>query len=303
MKLHHAEAVQCGDAAHPDASRATGAAILLVLIALLPLACGPRPGERSEDVRALVQRAALAWDERDFEAMVACYTGERAGRYREELDIVHGGDRRAFFDSKRRFVPVGPVNFRRRAFATVRVMVLRQTGYKPYDQIAAVFGENEWRIDSFVPGDIEEPKVDRAHPNGILALLWDAAEMAHPASAGRTFARIQTIRAIEVVAMRGLTQAAEPLIQIVGDHPDPAVRQFAAHTLGLLGRHISAPALVEALKDSDPRVRGDAATALSRLGATEALGAIRQLAAAEDSAWTRSQAVSAVGVLEEIAPH
>ena len=271
-----------------------GLAVLLAAAA----GCETGPGNRPEEVRAVVERAAAAWEARDFEAMVSTYTGAGAGRYREQLQTVHGGDREAFFASKRRMAVVGPVSIRRRAFAGVRVIILRRSGYKPYDQVSVLFQNGAWRINSFLPGDVEEPRVEKASPYGIIGLLRDSAEASGRDRPDDAFSRMQTVRAIEVVALRRLAEASEPLIELLERTERAAIRQFAAYTLGLLDDGRAVPALRAALADADLRVRADAATSLARLGDGGALPAIRGRASGDPAAWVRRQAAAAAEILE-----
>lgn len=276
--------------------------VAALLAAICFVACEPGPGDRPEDVRAVVERAVAAWQARDFDAMVATYTGQQAGRYRDELQMVHGGDEAAFFTSKRRMVVIGPVNIRRQAFATVRVIILHQSGHKPYDQVQTVFRDGAWHIDALLPGDVLAPRVDRARPNGIIGLLHDSAEAARLGETDGTFSRLQTIRAIEVVAVRRLVEAAAPLIELMQVGKNASIRQFAASTLGRLGDADAVTALQGALVDDDLRVRADAATSLAQLGAGDALPALRELAGQDPRPWVRETAAAAVASLEQRRP-
>lgn len=271
--------------------------MLALLAAGLAAACAPGPGEQPDEVLNVVERAARMWNEENFDGMVACYTGRRAGHYREEFATVYGGDGERFFASKRRMVVVGPVSLRRRAFATVRVMILASTGYKPFEQVSVVFADGEWKIDSLLPGDVQRPRVDRASAAGIIGVLRDAAEAPATGAGDSAFAHIQTMRAIEVVADRRIRPAARPLATLLAHDPDPAIRQFAAATLGRLADPATVPELVAALADEDLRVRGDAAAALGRLGAVSARDAISTLAAGDPDAWVRDQATAALAKL------
>jgi len=64
-------------------------------------------------------------------------------------------------------------------------------------------------------------------------------------------------------------------------HPDPRVRNRAAHFLGLLGDPSVQNDLVKASKDSDAHVRMWVAFSLGKIGDLEALPSLQELAADE----------------------
>ncbi len=269
-----------------------------MLLLLLAAGCAPDIGSDPAAVRAVVERAAAARDAGDVAAFTACFSGDVAGRYRRELKTTYGDDPRRFFAAKRTMVVIGPVSLRRQAFATVGVFVVDALGAKPRIQVGVVFRENNWLVDSFVPGDLEEPRTASADLDGISALLQREASDPRPAASG-SFRRIQLQRALEVVAVRRPPRAAAPLAKLLREDRSGGVRQFAAFILGEMGATAEVEALRDALDDSDLRVRGDAAQALSRLGDEASLERLRVLAETDSSPWVRRRALAAVGTLEE----
>ena len=133
----------------------------------------------------MVEQAAAARDAGECDTFASLYTGEKAGRYREVLKVDHGGDAAAFFAGKRRMVVTGPVSIRRQAFATVRVFLVHSTGYKPFHQAAMIFQDDRWQIDSFSPGDLEEPRTAEADSTGVIGLLEQEAAAPPPRRAAR----------------------------------------------------------------------------------------------------------------------
>jgi hypothetical protein len=263
------------------------------LLPVLLTGCLAGPGSDPEAVRAVVEQAAAARDAGEFDTFASLYTGEKAGRYREVLKVDYGGAAAAFFAGKRRMVVTGPVSIRRQAFATVRVFLVHSTGYKPFHQAAVVFQEGRWQIDSFIPGDLEEPRTAQADSEGVIGLLGQEAAAPRPPGADGTFRRIQIVRAMEVVVTRRLAGAVPALTTLLREDADGAVRAFAAHILGLLAAAEAVPALMEALGDGDLRVRGDAATALGLLSAGVARSRLEELAVSDPSAWVRERAAEA----------
>ncbi len=86
-------------------------------------------------------------------------------------------------------------------------------------------------------------------------------------------------RAALAVGRVGLPDGVAPLLTTLRDS-DPEVREMAAFALGLIGDRAAAADLRAALSsDADLRVRGRAAEALSNLNDTDAVPAIRDLAA------------------------
>ncbi|MFQ5767796.1 MAG: HEAT repeat domain-containing protein [Acidobacteriota bacterium] len=270
---------------------------MLGLMAMGLPACGSGAGDQPQAVREVVERAVAAQAAGDFDVFVACYTGEKAGRYREEMKTVYGGDAARFFASKRTMVVVGPVSIRRRAFATVRVMVERSTGYKPFDQCGLVFQEGRWRINAFLPGDRTSPRTGSADSDGVIRLLAGEAANARPAGPSGTFRRIEILRALEVLSQRKLEAAAAPLERLLRDDADGGIRQFAALLLGRLGDPSVVPSLAAALDDPDLRVRGEAAAALAALGAVKVLPRLKEQTRQEKVPWTRQQVEQAVNRL------
>ncbi|MFQ5670315.1 MAG: HEAT repeat domain-containing protein [Acidobacteriota bacterium] len=277
---------------------------LPVLLALS--ACAGGTGDRPEAVREVVERAAAARDAGDFEAFVRCFAGPRAGRYREELQTVHAGDPRAFFANRRSMVVTGPVELRRRSFATVRIFVIEGTGFKPYQQVAVVFQDGQWLIDSPVPGEKESPRIARADPAAVVRLLEQAAAADRAAGGDGVFRRVQILRAQQVVQARRLEAAVPALVNLLGGDPDAGIRQFSALILGQLGSPEAVSALLEALGDPDLRVRGDAARALGRLDRGRARERLIDLSRSDPSPWVRTQAERALrgaaGAREEDPP-
>jgi hypothetical protein len=264
--------------------------------------CLQGAGSDPAAVRAVVEQAAAARDAGEFDAFASLFTGEKAGRYRESLKVDHGGDSRAFFAGKRRMVVTGPVSIRRQAFATVRVFLVHSTGYKPFHQAAVVFHDNRWQIDSFIPGDLEEPRTEEADSEGVIGLLEAEVASPRPPGGDGTFRRIQIVRALEVVVARRLAVAVPPLTVLLREDDDGAVRAFAAHILGRLADREAIPALVEALEDGDLRVRGDAATALGTLAAGSARVRLEEMAAADPSDWVKERAAEALEALRTAPP-
>ena len=76
-------------------------------------------------------------------------------------------------------------------------------------------------------------------------------------------------------------------------HPDPRVRNRAAHFLGLLGDPSVQNELIKASKDSDPHVRMWIAFSLGKIGNSEALPCLHELAADEQEI-VRRQAKEAI---------
>jgi hypothetical protein len=249
----------------------------------------------------VVARAAATRDAGDFAAFTACFTGEVAGRYREDLTAIYGGDSARFFAAKRGMVVMGPVSMRRQAFATVGVFVEELFGAKPRVQVGTVYRDGVWLIDEFVPGDAKEPRVGTADPGAIVDLLrrevLDPRPGAGSSNGAGSFRRIQLQRALEVVAVRRIREAALPLSDLLSADEEGGVRQFAAFILGELGLPGSAGALREALADPDLRVRGDAARALARVGDRTALPQLESLAGDDPEPWVRRQAAAAVSSL------
>ena len=272
----------------------------VVVLLLVLAACAPDLGSDPDAVMDVVARAAAAREAGDFAAFVACFTGEVAGRYREDLTAIHAGDSARFFAAKRGMVVIGPVSMRRQAFATVGVFVEEPFGAKPRVQVGTVYRDGVWLIDDFVPGDGNEPRVGTADPESITALLSREVLDPRPGAGSSngngvgSFRRIQLQRALEVVAVRRIGAAALPLSDLLSADEDGGVRQFAAFILGELGLPESAGALQEALADPDLRVRGDAAWALARLGARAALPQLESLAGDDPEPWVRQQAAAAV---------
>lgn len=275
----------------------------IVLLLLVLAACAPDLGSDPDAVLAVVQRAAAALDAEDFDAFALCFTGEVAGRYRQDLAGKYGGDWQRFFAAKRGMVVTGPVSMRRQAFATVGVFVEEPFGAKPRVQVGTVYRDDVWLIDAFVPGDVEEPRVGAADADAIIALLSREVLDPRPGSdsgngnGAGSFRRIQLQRALEVVAVRRIAEAALPVADLLGSDEDGGVRQFAAFILGELGHVSAAGALREALADRDLRVRGDAARSLGRIGDPEALPQLRGLAESDPEPWVRQQAAAAVRTL------
>jgi hypothetical protein len=275
--------------------------VVVALAAILP-ACLEGAGSDPSAVRAVVEEAAAARDAGEFDAFASRFTGEKAGRYREVLKVQHGGDPRLFFAGKRRMVATGRVSIRRQAFATVRVFLVHSTGYKPFHQAAVVFHEGRWQIDSFIPGDVEEPRTGEADSLGVIGLLEAEAASPRPPGADGTFRRIQIVRALEVVVARRLAGAAPALTALLREDDDGAVRAFAAHILGVLAAGEAVPALVEALEDGDLRVRGDAATALGLLSAAASRARLSEMAAGDPSEWARARAEEALARMPAATP-
>ncbi len=271
-----------------------GAVLATAGLAVLAAGCAGGVGEDPAAVLAVVEQAAASREAGDFDAFTACFAGEKAGRYREELQTVHGGDVERFFASKRRMVVTGPVEIRRVSFAFVRVFVVHSTGYKPYDSAGVLFVDGRWLIDSFLPGDLEEPRTAQADPGAIVELLAGEAASPRPGGADGAFRHIQLLRALEVVKVRRLQDAVPSLIRLLEGDADAGIRQFAAHILGDLQDGAAAPALEGALADADLRVRGDAALSLARLGAAGAAGALERLRDDDPAAWVREQAAAAL---------
>jgi len=271
--------------------------VVAALAALLP-ACLEGAGSDPSAVRAVVEEAAAARDAGDFDVFASCFTGEKAGRYREVLKVEHGGDPRAFFAGKRRMVVTGPVSIRRQAFAAVRVFLVHSSGYKPFHQAAVVFHDDRWKIDSFIPGDLAEPRTGEADSLGVIGLLEQEAASPRLPGADGTFRRIQIVRALEVVVARRLAGAVPALMALLREDDDGAVRAFAAHVLGVLASGEATPALVEALEDGDLRVRGDAATALGLLSAASSRSRLSELAASDPSEWVRARAAEALARMQ-----
>jgi HEAT repeat protein len=95
----------------------------------------------------------------------------------------------------------------------------------------------------------------------------------------------------------GIDDAVGPLLEVLREAPDPAVRAFAALTLAQCDRPVAVPALIVALADSNKVVRTAAARALSGLGA-EAVPAL--IAALEDPSWVvRYRAAEALGGIRD----
>lgn len=270
----------------------------MALLLSLAAGCAPDIGSDPAAVRAVVERVAAARDAGDFSAFTACFSGDVAGRYRRELKTTHGDDPRRFFAAKRTMVVTGPVSLRRQAFARVGVFAIDALGAKPRIQVGVVFRENNWLVDSFVPGDLEDPRTASADLDGIIALLQREASDSRAVARG-SFRRIQLQRALEVVAVRRPPRAAGPLAVLLREDQTGGVRQFAALILGEMGAVAAVVALRDALDDSDLRVRGDAAQALSRLGDTASLERLRALAETDSSPWVRRRALAAVEVLDE----
>jgi hypothetical protein len=266
------------------------------VLLLLAAGCAPDTGSDPDAVRAVVERAAAARDAGDFAAFTACFSGDVAGRYRRDLRMTHGDDPRRFFAAKRTMVVTGPVSLRRQAFATVGVFVEDALGAKPWIEVGVVFREGTWQVDSFVPGDLGEPRTTSADLDGILALLQREASDPRPADRG-SFRRIQLQRALEVVAVRRPLRAAAPLAALLREDPSGGVRQFAASILGEMGATAEVEALRAALDDADLRVRGDAAQALSRLSDEESVERLRVLAATDSSPWVQRRAQDSVASL------
>ncbi len=270
----------------------------MALLLVLAAACAPDVGSDPDAVLAVVERAAAARDAGDFAAFTACFTGDVAGRYRRDLKTTHGDDPRRFFAARRTMVVTGPVSLRHQAFATVGVFVVDALGAKPRVQAGVVFRENTWLVDSFVPGNLEDPRTASADLDGIIALLQREVSDPRTAADG-SFRRIQLQRALEVVAVRRPLRAAAPLASLLREDANGGVRQFAAVILGEMGATAEVEALRGALDDSDLRVRGDAAQALSRLGDEASLESLRVLAETDSSPWVRQRALAAVGILGE----
>jgi hypothetical protein len=275
----------------------------IVLLLLVLGACAPDLGSDPDAVLQVVQRAAAARDAGDFDAFALCFTGEVAGRYRQDLTGKYGGDSVRFFAAKRGMVVIGPVSMRRQAFATVGVFVEEMFGAKPRVQVGTVFRDEKWLIDAFVPGDVEEPRVGTADAGAIIALLSREVLDPRPGAGSSngngagSFRRIQLQRALEVVAVRRIAEAALPVADLLGTDEDGGVRQFAAFILGELGHASAAGALRQALVDHDLRVRGDAARALGRVGDIQALPDLQRLAESDPEPWVREQAAAAVSTL------
>lgn len=268
----------------------------MVLMLLLAAGCAADTGSDPAAVLAVVERTAAAREAGDFAAFTACFTGDVAGRYRRDLKTAHGDDPRRFFASKRTMVVTGPVSLRNQAFATVGVFVVDALGAKPRVQVGVVFRENRWQVDSFVPGDLAEPRTDSADLLRIVALLQQEVSDPRTAADG-SFRRIQLQRALEVMAVRRPPQAAAPLANLLREDANGGVRQFAAVILGEMGAQAEVQALRDALEDSDLRVRGDVVQALARLGDEVSLARLRILAGEDSSPWVRGRALAAVETL------
>jgi epoxyqueuosine reductase len=68
-----------------------------------------------------------------------------------------------------------------------------------------------------------------------------------------------------------------------------------AVALGNWGAAEGVPALIRALEDAEPLVRGHAAWALGRIGSTEARRALEERLALESDLFVREEIVSALG--------
>lgn len=77
---------------------------------------------------------------------------------------------------------------------------------------------------------------------------------------------------------------------------DPAIREQAALSLGILNARSTVPDLVNALKDPDAGVRGAAATAIGKVGTAEDGRALIPLLADQDTE-VRNRVLQAIGVL------
>jgi HEAT repeat protein len=86
-------------------------------------------------------------------------------------------------------------------------------------------------------------------------------------------------RAADVLARLEDTRAVPPLMAALGDDPIAGVRSKAAWALGMLGDAQAVEPLIAALEDRDSSVRSKAKGALRRIGADEALAALRDLKA------------------------
>jgi cyclophilin family peptidyl-prolyl cis-trans isomerase/HEAT repeat protein len=85
-------------------------------------------------------------------------------------------------------------------------------------------------------------------------------------------------RAALAMGRVGLAEGVEPLSRLLATDPDPEVRQMGAFALGLIGSTRAVPALVTALADSAPIVRGRAAEALGLIAARDQAPAIAAMA-------------------------
>jgi HEAT repeat protein len=80
---------------------------------------------------------------------------------------------------------------------------------------------------------------------------------------------------------------------------DPDWRGLAAKSLGELRTAKAVDPLLRLLAASDPHVRASAATALGKIGSTDALPRLRELALNDEEPFVRSWAIGALGELRD----
>ena len=93
------------------------------------------------------------------------------------------------------------------------------------------------------------------------------------------------------VAMGG---TAVPSLIDALDHPDNTLRSYAARSLGNIGDHRAEAALLRALKDKHPAVRGDAANALRMMEVSSALPVLKELAGNDPNEFVRAASEAAI---------
>lgn len=151
------------------------------------------------------------------------------------------------------------------AEARYRALLALEGGPQGAQALVEALHDENWRVRKLAAELLAKTEPSRELVDRLIAVLGEK---------GKTGARNAAAAALGQLGLH----AVEGLLALLA-RPDPDQRKFAAEILGELGRQEAAPALADALDDSDANVRAAAAEALGRVGGKEAGRALEALLA------------------------